>query len=48
MIVLHIGYPKTGTTWLQKNFFSNIRKDEIILLIRNLEILDILMFMISH
>lgn len=25
-ILLHIGYPKTGTTWLQKNIFPNVEE----------------------
>lgn len=27
---LHIGYPKTGTTWFQKNFFPNVENYDIV------------------
>ena len=23
-VLLHIGYPKTGTTWFQKRFYPNV------------------------
>ncbi len=29
-LILHIGYPRTGTTWLQKNFFPKVKNFDIL------------------